>query len=57
LQIADSPGRHEPGTGEINYARVLRQASELGYKGYVGLECNPTEEIAAAKAVAKADQW
>ena len=57
LQLADSPGRHEPGTGEINYARVLRQAYELGYRGYVGLECNPTEEIAAAKAVAKADIW
>jgi hydroxypyruvate isomerase len=57
LQLADTPGRHEPGTGEIHYPRVLRQAYELGYRGYVGLECNPTEELAAAKAVAKADQW
>jgi hydroxypyruvate isomerase len=57
LQLADHPGRHEPGTGEIHYNRVLRQAYELGYRGYVGLECNPTEEIKAAKAVAAADVW
>lgn len=57
LQVADTPGRHEPGTGEINYPRVLRQAQELGYRGYVGLECNPTDELAAARAVAQADVW
>lgn len=57
LQLADTPGRREPGTGEIHYPRVLRQAYELGYRGYVGLECNPTEELAAAKAVAQADVW
>lgn len=57
LQVADHPGRHEPGTGEIHYNRVLRAAYELGYKDLVGLECNPTEEIAAAKRVAAADVW
>lgn len=58
LQLADHPGRHEPGTGEINYNRVLREAYELGYRGYVGLECTPkTTELAAAVAVAKADVW
>lgn len=57
LQVADHPGRHEPGTGEIHYNRVLRQAYELGYRDYVGLECNPTEEVKAAKAVAAADVW
>ena len=31
LQLADSPARHEPGTGEIFYPRVLRQLHELGY--------------------------
>jgi hydroxypyruvate isomerase len=56
LQLADHPGRHEPGTGEIHYPRVLRAAYELGYRGYVGLECRPaTTELAAAQAVAKAD--
>jgi len=58
LQLADHPGRHEPGTGEIHYPRVLKQAHDLGYRGYVGLECTPgTDELTAAKAVALADQW
>ena len=58
LQLADHPGRNEPGTGEIHYNRVLRAASELGYRGYVGLECRPQgTEVAAARAVAAADVW
>ena len=58
LQLADHPGRNEPGTGEINYNRVLREAKELGYDTYVGLECRPkTTEEAAAKGVAAADVW
>jgi hydroxypyruvate isomerase len=58
LQLADHPGRNEPGTGEINYSRVLRQAKELGYDGYVGLELRPkTTDLAAAIAVNKADEW
>jgi hydroxypyruvate isomerase len=58
LQLADHPGRNEPGTGEVHYPRVLKQAYELGYRGYVGLELRPkTTELAAAQAVAKADVW
>lgn len=57
LQLADHPGRNEPGTGEIHYNRVLKEAYDLGYRYYVGLECRPTEEIAAAKRVAAADVW
>ena len=57
IQLADHPGRHEPGTGEIHYNRVLRELKELGYKGYVGLELNPTNELAAAIACAKSDVW
>jgi len=41
IQVADSPERHEPGTGEIHYAHVLAALDELGYQGYVGLEYNP----------------
>ena len=42
IQIADSPGRQEPGTGEIHYAHVLATLDTLGYQGYIGLEYNPT---------------
>jgi hydroxypyruvate isomerase len=44
VQIADSPGRGEPGTGEINYPFVLGELGRLGYEGYIGLEYNPTTE-------------
>lgn len=42
VQLADAPDRHEPGTGEINYAYVLRQLDAIGYDGYVGLEYKPS---------------
>ena len=58
LQLADHPGRNEPGTGEIHYNRVLKEALDLGYQGFVGLECRPKEgELKAAKRVAAADVW
>lgn len=58
LQLADHPGRNEPGTGEIHYNRVLKEAYDLGYRGYVGLELRPkTTELAAAVAAARADVW
>ena len=44
VQVADSPGRGEPGTGEIHYPYVFGVLEELGYDGYVGLEYNPTTE-------------
>ena len=42
VQVADSPDRGEPGTGEIHYPFVLGELERLGYDGYVGLEYNPT---------------
>jgi hydroxypyruvate isomerase len=42
----------------VHYNRVLKQAHDLGYRGFVGLECRPkADELAAAKAVARADVW
>ncbi|RLQ85207.1 TIM barrel protein [Notoacmeibacter ruber] len=38
IQVADVPGRCEPGTGEINYAGVARALTAMGYEGPVGLE-------------------
>jgi hydroxypyruvate isomerase len=38
IQVADVPGRCEPGTGEINYPAIARALEELGYRGTVGLE-------------------
>jgi len=43
IQIADNPGRHEPGSGEINYSTILSALKELGYDGYVGCEYIPKE--------------
>jgi hydroxypyruvate isomerase len=57
-QIADHPGRNDPGTGEINYTRVLKQLHDLGYRGHVGLEFRPRNgEVEAARSVHRADQW
>ena len=47
VQIADNPGRHEPGTGEIHYDNVLQAFDQCGYEGYVGLEYNPAGETDA----------
>jgi hydroxypyruvate isomerase len=47
IQIADVPGRNEPGTGEINYTNLFRFIDEAGYNGFIGCEYKPftkTEE-------------
>ena len=41
IQIADNPGRHEPGSGEINYAFLFKLLDRLGYPGWVGCEYRP----------------
>ncbi|MBB4004551.1 MAG: TIM barrel protein [Aurantimonas endophytica] len=41
IQVADVPGRHEPGTGEIAYPRVARALHAMGYRGTIGLEALP----------------
>jgi hydroxypyruvate isomerase len=44
LQIADVPGRHEPGTGEINFEFLFGHLDRLGYAGWIGCEYNPLGE-------------
>ena len=52
VHIADAPGRHEPGTGEIRYEFVCRFLNELGYKGVIGCELFPkTDTAMAVKAI------
>jgi hydroxypyruvate isomerase len=41
MQLADNPGRHEPGTGEINYAFLFAHLDRIGYRGWVGCEYRP----------------
>jgi hydroxypyruvate isomerase len=41
IQIADNPGRHEPGTGEINYRFLFQHLERIGYQGWVGAEYRP----------------
>ena len=41
IQLADAPGRHEPGTGEINFDFILRHIDRIGYSGWIGCEYNP----------------
>jgi len=41
IQLADNPGRFEPGTGEINYRFIFKQLDEMGYDGWIGCEYKP----------------
>lgn len=41
IQVADVPGRHEPGTGEVNWPAVARALSDMGYTGNVTMEARP----------------
>lgn len=47
IQLADNPGRGEPGTGEINYPWLLGRIDALGYDGYVGCEYKPVGDTRA----------
>ena len=45
IQIADSPDRHHPGTGELNYPFILQSIIDSGYTGMIGLEYKPSDSI------------
>jgi hydroxypyruvate isomerase len=47
IQLADNPGRNEPGTGEINYGYLFDLLTRLGYKGYIGCEYKPLKTTEA----------
>jgi hydroxypyruvate isomerase len=53
LHVADVPGRHEPGTGEICYPNIYRKLAELGYDRYVAMEFIPVGEPVAALRAAR----
>lgn len=50
MQLADVPGRHEPGSGEIGWEYVFRRIDELGYRGWVGCEYRPAGNTLAGLA-------
>ena len=41
MQLADTPGRHEPGSGNIDFAGLFRHIDALGYAGWIGCEYHP----------------
>ena len=56
VQVADVPGRNQPGTGELNYRFIFHELQKMGYTGPIGLECWPAngdEQQAIADIVAR----
>ena len=47
MQLADNPGRNEPGSGEINYGFLFRHIDAIGYQGYIGCEYKPATSTLA----------
>ena len=47
IQIADNPGRHEPGTGEINFPFLFAWIDQIGYQGVIGAEYKPARTTEA----------
>jgi hydroxypyruvate isomerase len=45
IHVADVPGRHEPGTGEVNYGNIYRRLAELHYRGVIAMEFYPTGDV------------
>ena len=56
IQLADNPGRNEPGTGEINYPFLFRHLDKIGYRGWIGCEYKPLTNTVAGLGWLKAYQ-
>ena len=54
FHVGDVPGRHEPGTGEINYRNVFRAIRDLGFRGVVAMEYLPSKDAMTTLADARA---
>jgi len=54
MQLADNPGRNEPGTGEINYGFLLAHIDRIGYRGWIGCEYKPKTTTEASLGWARA---
>ena len=44
IHAADVPGRHEPGTGELNYSNIISRLDKIGFKGALGFEYSPAKD-------------
>lgn len=53
VHVADVPGRHEPGTGEINYFNIRKALKESGYNGFVGFEFEPSQKTEQSLELSK----
>ncbi len=53
VHVADVPGRHEPGTGEINYANIFRKLGQLRFSRYIAMEFLPTSDTVASLRTAR----
>jgi hydroxypyruvate isomerase len=55
VHIADVPGRHEPGTGEIDYTNIYRKLGQLKYNKFIAMEFYPTQDPVATLRKARLD--
>ena len=55
IHIADVPGRHEPGTGEVNFGNIYRKLAQLNYKGMIAMEFYPTGDVVETLKRARAE--
>lgn len=53
VHVADVPGRHQPGTGEINFANIFRKLAQLNYGGFIAMEFLPQGDPVSALVVAR----